>query len=493
MDNIILTPYAPILVESTRAIGYSFESALADIIDNSIAKNAKEINIYFDSNSPQFIAILDDAIGMNKEELTRAMRYGSYNSLDVRDEKDLGRFGLGLKMASLSQCRKLTVITKQNDVVLAAQWDIDYIIETQEWSLRFFDENDISNFKFKEQIEKLNSQNSGTIVIWENFDKLCNSSAEPESLFDEKIELARKHIALVFHRFLTSQAKNIKLSIKFNGLLVEGVDPFLLDHPGTQLLEEHNLKMHNHIIKVKPYILPHISKLTNKDKKKLGDLEDLKQNQGFYVYRNNRLIIWGTWFRLIKQYELNKLARISIDIPNSLDSEWDIDIKKSKASLPDVLKKPLLNVIENAVGRSERVYKYRGRAVKSDELNHIWNVIDERGKIQYLVNRDLAIFKQLEDSLDETGVVLLDSLIKMVENSFPYADVYCRLAQSKDVGDTTNNLDFDEVYNIAQSMLSSIKVVNGNIESAINELEKLDFFAKYPEVLKRVKKEHLND
>ena len=123
------------------------------------------------------------------------------------------------------------------------------------------------------------------------------------------------------------------------------------------------------------------------------------------------MIIWGTWFRLIKQNELGKLARVRVDIPNSLDSIWEIDIKKSTASLPHFIKKNLADIVENTVGRSERVYKYRGRNVQTDNLIHIWNPIDDRGKLQYQVNRELPVLQMLEKHVDDEGSALLLSLI----------------------------------------------------------------------------------
>lgn len=356
MKNELLLPFAPILVESTRSIGYSFETALADIIDNSIGKDASEIEIYFDSNYPQFIAVIDNATGMSNEELVSAMRYGSRSSLDQRDAKDLGRFGLGLKTASLSQCRKLTVISKQNGNLNAAQWDLDYINEVGDWALKRFTKDEIAELRFAAELDKFES---GTIVLWENFDRMLGGAANQRKVFDEKMSIAQRHVALVFHRFLGDEMGAHRVKIQFNGMRVAPIDPFLSSHPATQPLSEQTLKVANETIKVKPYILPHASKLSQKDKKQLGDLGDLRQNQGFYVYRNRRLIIWGTWFRLIKQGELNKLARVRVDIPNSLDSIWEIDIKKSTASLPDVIKKNLVSIVEQSVGRSERVYQYR--------------------------------------------------------------------------------------------------------------------------------------
>lgn len=159
MKKEIILPYAPILVESTRSIGYSFESALADIIDNSISKNAKEIHIRFNSATPQFVAVIDDACGMNQHELIAAMRYGSKSSQDVRDVNDLGRFGLGLKMASLSQCRKLTVITKQDENIYGAQWDLDYIIDQEDWALKCFNETEINSIPFADELRKKRKRN----------------------------------------------------------------------------------------------------------------------------------------------------------------------------------------------------------------------------------------------------------------------------------------------------------------------------------------------
>lgn len=489
MESKIILPYAPILVESTRSIGYSFESALADIIDNSISKGAKEINVRFDANDPQYVAVIDDACGMSQEELIVAMRYGSRSSQDIRDVDDLGRFGLGLKMASLSQCRKLTVITKQGDSLFAAQWDLDFIIENGDWILKTFDEIEIREFLF---VDELLEKESGTIVIWQDFDRMLNGAVNPRKVFDEKIDIAEKHIALVFHRFTGEETPTKRLKIYFNNSKVEPIDPFLSNHPATQPLVEQTLLVENSIIKVKPYVLPFASKLSAKDKKQLGDLADLRHNQGFYVYRNKRLIIWGTWFRLIKQHELNKLARVRVDIPNSLDSLWEIDIKKSSASLPDVIKKNLVSIVENTVGRSERVYRYRGRKTSDDNLQHIWNVIDNRGMFQYLINRELPLVKQLENSLDEEGLQYLDSFIKTIEDAFPYGDVYFRLAKNENSAQT-NSLEFEEAYKVGCDMIEAYKATNNDISNFLPTLSKIDFFIKYPDVVAKLQEEFLDD
>lgn len=175
MQEKIVMPYAPILAESTRSIGYSFEAAVADIIDNSISASATEVRICFSSRDPQWLCIEDNGWGMTPVELENAMRYGSQSSTDVRRKDDLGRFGLGLKMASLSQCRKVTVMTKKDDVTCAACWDLDYIIQQKNWSLQFYSEEELEDMP---GYLYLKLKDSGTVVTWERFDRLKQGAAQ---------------------------------------------------------------------------------------------------------------------------------------------------------------------------------------------------------------------------------------------------------------------------------------------------------------------------
>lgn len=489
MEEKIVVPYAPILVESTRSIGYSFEAAVADIIDNSISAGATEIRVAFWSKDNQYLCVEDNGCGMTAEKLESAMRYGSQSSQDVRAQNDLGQFGLGLKMASLSQCRKVTVLTKKDGVLSAACWDLDYIIEKDNWALKTYSDdelNEIPGYLY------LSDKESGTVVVWQAFDRLQQAAKDTQKAFDEKLDDTRKHIALVFHRFLNDENPKNRITIYFNGEEVEGADPFLTKHPATQPLSEQILRINGEEIRVKPYVLPFASKLSVKDIQSLGGKDDLRQKQGFYIYRNRRLIIWGTWFRLIRQQELGKLARVRVDIPNSLDAMWDIDIKKSTASLPAFVRKDLAAIVENTVGRSERVYRYRGRNVQTDTLEHLWNPIDERGKFQYRINREFAMLKILEQHLDEEGLSLFDSFIKILEDTFPYSDVYYRLAKN-DVNVTESALPDEEVFSVANQMVQELKEIGGDIQTFIQNMDKMDFFVKYPDVVRKIKEVYSNE
>ena len=186
------------------------------------------------------------------------------------------------------------------------------------------------------------------------------------------------------------------------------------------------------------------------------------------------------------------MARVRVDIPNTLDSIWEIDIKKSKASLPSFIKRNLADIVRNAVGRSEHIYKYRGRNIQTDTLTHIWNPIDERGVFQYRVNRDFPIYTMLEEHLDEMGISLLDSFVKMLEDSFPYADVYYRLAKNES-NMSEQSLDSDSVYEIADQMVQQIISGGGSVRHFLNTMDKMDFFAKYPDVVSKIREVYVDD
>lgn len=473
MNVQVVEPRADILVESTRSIGYTFESALADIIDNSIGNGATHIDVRFSSIDPRYIAILDDGCGITPDELIIAMRYGSKNVNDQRAESDLGRFGLGLKTASLSQCRKLTVISKKNNVISAASWDLDFIIEQQGWSLKVYDYDEIVN-QYNKAIpgilEQLNAYETGTIVIWENFDKMLEGASEPDTLFDEKISIARSHLELIYHNFLDKTSKS-PIEIRFNYLPLAAKDPFLTKHPGTQPLSEEYINLEGHNIKVKPYILPYINKLSPSDIELLGTLDDLRNKQGIYVYRNNRLIIWGTWFRLDTKNELNKLARIRVDIPNSLDHIWDIDIKKSTASLPNSIKQNLKFIVIRAIGSSERVYIHQGNKLINDEYDHVWELRKTKEETFFKINKELLIYKAFLESLSAEQAKQFKALIKLMEATVPFKYAYTLLTKNEGTFDKDYS---DEARKLFQD-LSSFDTMSR--EELIMALEKIDFFA----------------
>lgn len=275
METINLPPHAPTLIESTRAIGYSLETAVADIIDNSVTALASNVDIFF-FPVDAYIAILDDGYGMDSAKITNAMQYGSKNPNEKRDVNDLGRFGLGLKTASLSQCRVLTIISKQNGHIEGRRWDIDHVIKTDEWSLLALGEEDFVGIP---QIEKLHAIKSGTLILWQNLDRLKIGEPHFEEIFGKKMDSVREHLGMVFHRYLTGESGIKKLSISMNDDLVRAADPFILKK-STQAMDDDPIRIRGHKVIIRPYILPHISKLTRNELSSLGGKEGLRRQQG---------------------------------------------------------------------------------------------------------------------------------------------------------------------------------------------------------------------
>ncbi|MDU5110580.1 MAG: ATP-binding protein [Clostridium sp.] len=433
-------PFAPSLIESMRSLGYSFESAIADIVDNSISANASKIDIKVSLGNKPYIIIFDNGCGMNKNEIEEAMRYGSKNPLEKREVTDLGRFGLGLKSASLSQCRKLVVVSKKDGQLSCYSWDLDYIIKKASWSMIGYTKEEILMFP---EIEMFNEVDTGTYVLLEQFDRIKESTNDLNKTLTNKVDSMINHLALVFHRFLER-----KVEISVNNKKVEGREPFLSNHKGTQIKRSQNVNINGFNIVVKPYILPHLNKLTLKDIEKVGSKESLRNEQGFYIYRNERLIIWGTWFRLERKDELSKLARVMVDIPSDLDYMWNIDIKKSSANLPDIIKRSLYNCVIESVGGSEAVHTYRGRKIQSTDINLIWERIEVRDNYyEYRVNRDIPQLKILEASLNLKQLKYLNEMITQLEERFPITNLYVDVAKGKVVEQSVEDEErVEELY-----------------------------------------------
>lgn len=488
MREVNLPPYAPNLIESTRSIGYSFEMALADIVDNSISNFADRVDVRFSDETEPFVAVIDDGTGMTAGELEAAMRYGSVSSQAERETTDLGRFGLGLKMASMSQCRRLTVITKCRGKMAAAQWDLDRILETKEWSLATFSGDELQKLRFH---EKLDDYESGTVVLWEHLDRIAESPVDFKREFDARLDFADRHLSLVFHRFLEDKRQKDHLDLYFNNRLLEPIDPFMRSNPATQPLEPETLFVNDVPIIVKPYIMPYVSKLSAEERRQLDQYKDLNLKQGLYIYRNKRLIAWGKWFRLLSDNDLQRLTRVQIDLPNNIDDDWSIDVKKSSAQIPSGIKERLAQIVRQSVGKSERVYKYRGARVNADNNEHVWNRIENRGKIQYMVNKDSPIFKAMAEKLNDDQNRMLNSFVKSLEDVFPYGAVYFDLAKDKEY--TQNTLPTEEAYAIAKETVEGLSHTPQEAAVQVKNLAKIDLFQKYPEVIRMLEKEYNHD
>lgn len=464
-----ITPPATSLLKGLRAIGYNFSTAVADLIDNSITAKAKNIKLYSDplEDEPYF-AILDDGCGMNYNELENAMIFGSDREGKVDCEEDLGRFGLGLKSASLSQCKKLIVVSKKYGRIHAMSYDIDLIEKTNSWDLQILNDSEISLLPF---ITELNKLNSGTIVIWNNFDKLkAESGSNFENAFRNTIGAMNKHIEYVFHRFYEN------INIYSNNKRIERRDPFLQSSLKGQHGREMIIKVYGSEIKVVPHTLPYANKLTQEEKALLGNPKSIYDEQGFYIYRNKRLIYWGNWMHMGYKSELNKLARIQVDIPSTLDEMWMLDVKKSSAKIPDVIKEQIKIAIEESTIKSKRVIRYRGdNEAKSDFP--IWSRIKDRdGFVKYEINRNNPLLDVLFDNIGKNECLILESFLSQIETYLPKSRI------QNDNADAINIINGDEDIEdttLIQDVINCLSLFPQSIrESQLDKLLKCEAYLK---------------
>lgn len=452
--TISLIPRASTLIKSMRNIGYSLESALADIIDNSITAGARTIQIFAEIENSQIqIGILDDGNGMSEQELHEALRLGSRNPDDFRDRTDLGRFGLGLKTASISQCRRLSVVTRRQGRGNAAIWDLDHAEEADNWVIQI--PNDYLEVPLADQLGE-----SGTLVLWEKLDKLSRQAGvcDLEGLFATRMDETRKHLELVFHRFLASNSGPNKVKILLNGVPLVPFDPFNSSHPATCRDPKETIRINDHLVTLQAFTLPHHSKVSSSEWKRYEGKGGYLKSQGFYVYREKRLILYGTWFGLARQKELTKLSRVKVDIPNGLDSLWDIDVKKSSARPPQQVRAKMRNLIERMGGTSERVYRARGRRLTSGNRLPVWDRVKKGNTIFYRINEDHPVLENFSSRLPEELKAEFSKILELTGATLPVDALFA------DFGETPEEVRGTPISNntLASVILTALKRLQQN-------------------------------
>ena len=416
-------PDAAALMITARSFGnYDLAGALADLIDNSITAESKNIEIicrYLDDGDCE-VRIRDDGRGMTEVELRAAMRPASSNPANERSPDDLGRFGWGLKSASFSQAKILTVISWTNGLVSGAGWDLDNI---DDFAMSVYDHQSATALMQTPIITE-----SGTELIWSNCDRLSENGTLSRNQFNNLIVQARQKLSLIFHRYLSGEQGKFKpLRISLNNTPLEEIDPFCRSNLATRSFDPETIELrsnnHKSKIMMQAFTLPHYSKLSEDDYEKFGGEEGYLRNQGFYVYRNRRFIIWGTWFQLAKHGELSKLVRIQVDIPNTLDDIWKITVDKSDAQLPTTLKKRMKVLIEEFRISSSNTFRSKGAKIDRTGKGKVWERTVRNQMIRYRVNRDHPLVRSTVDGFSKGDKSKILDLLELVESEIPVESI----------------------------------------------------------------------
>ena len=416
MSTVSSTPQASLLLEALRSVGYSEEAAIADIVDNAISAEADTIVINFDWDK-KCISIVDNGQGMEKNELYENMQIGSSDPAQPRSNKDLGRFGMGMKTAAFSLGRRVTVVTSKDNQINNAAWDLDQVGDIG-WQLIIDDDGKYDHFlnEFREH---------GTAVVISTLDNLIDETdlKKSKTHFYAVIRKVSEHLKLVFHRFISEDG--LKIFVNNEQELVAW-DPFITANPATQELADEEVwdPQFNTCAKIQPYVLPHKTKFaTEIEYEKAAGYKGWNRNQGIYIYRNRRLIIHGTWFDIIRKEPAFNLARIKVDISSEADDDWKIDIKKSRASLPIYLKDRMITAIDDCTTRSTKVFNSRGaysKAPVSPNLDFVWEQTRNNGNYAFKINKKHPLLNSIRKELDDEGKNRLKAYVSLIENFAPF-------------------------------------------------------------------------
>ncbi|HCP80680.1 MAG TPA: hypothetical protein DIT67_03500 [Octadecabacter sp.] len=369
--DLINEPDAPRLINGLRDTGYNFRTAAADIIDNSIAAGATLINASVDlhQDGKKFVYFGDNGSGMDADGVFMAMRYGA----PKRDNPEsLGKFGLGLKTASTSVCRQFTVISrKSGDAGFnKLTWDLDHVENTGQWEMC---QTSVEPDE-EEAFDELCGSGSGTLVIWSKCDRILTKNYDEPGGAKEKAavkrlaEGLRSHIGMIYHRFLDqSDERERYIEIAVDGQIAQPWDPFF-KKKSEQVLSKTAQAMEiqvedesTHEAQVAAWILPHSDDLADDEKKKV---RISNQGQGFYIYREGRLISNGGWLSVFGGLDPHmSLLRVEFDFGHELDEAFSIDVKKSRILLDPALSEYLGNLL--APARREANLRYRKKTQKA--------------------------------------------------------------------------------------------------------------------------------
>lgn len=357
-------PSARRLIHSLRDMGYEFAPAIADLVDNSLEAGASQIDVWIEFlGDESWVRIADNGSGMNGATLREAMRYGSERDYA---ENDLGKFGLGMKTASLSQCRRLTVASRPKAAGRLAtySWDLDHIEETDRWEVLPVEKADLP-----ESIAEALESGQSTVVLWEQLDRILGYQ-HPYGEFQRKqlAQMSREveeHLAMVFHRFLSGEARRRRVKIRLNGNLIAPWDPFCRGEKRLRKLEGRSIQVeHNDVsgeVLFEPFVLPHQNRFSSADAhEQAAGPRKWNRQQGFYIYRADRLIQSGGWSGMRVQDEHTKLARVALSFGPKLDEAFKINVAKMRVQLPAQMKHDLERLLSPVIRAADGEYRSGG-------------------------------------------------------------------------------------------------------------------------------------
>lgn len=428
----LANPNPEFLIKSIAEQGYSLETALADLMDNSITASALRIEVLTKIDTEPFILFIsDNGDGMSKESLKRNMQFPSKSPEDSRESNDLGRFGLGLKTASFSQTRAFTVLSRKKGSAFFSglTWDVKHLKDSGKWEMIIN-----SNEEIAEILEQYNNisndhQNSSndfipnTIVVWKGlykFENFLDVKNKQDALKEEITNTTSEYLSIVFHKFMERQTNRV--DIRINNTIVKPFNPFPIDNSNLRALEPLQKEFGKDIVKIQGFVLPNTSIKETKENSNpwTPHNKSLMDMEGLYIYRADRLILFGGWNGLIKKMPRLQLGRLKIDIGNKVDHLFHLNVAKSQINIPHDLKNSFLRAVVDLKAEAQKEYFNHGLKTftqrPSEHSSELFYKTATNKGVLIRINDEFPLLKSLKSSLNNKQKAELNFILKMSSN-----------------------------------------------------------------------------
>jgi hypothetical protein len=479
----LLRPDPAGTIRSLASLGYSPEAAIADLIDNSVAAGARSVAITCTwAGAESWVRVADDGSGMDEDALLRGLTVGG-RALDSRAGSDLGRFGMGLKTASFSQARTLVVSSKTcNGRWATRTWDTDHVVAVGDWEL-------LNGAPLEAEPPLIDAQrllpNGGTVVLWLGLSRLTTADAAStdeaaQKEFYRHVNAIDSHLAMVFSRYLADR-KNLRITL--DGEDITSWDPFLR---GMKFVEQLPPETPLPGVLVQGFVMPHRSRLTEEQFKSGGGPRGWLDQQGFYVYRKDRLIVSGDWLGIggFRKDEKHVLARIAVELPPEQDLDWALDVKKSIATPPPALAGHLRRIAKATREKASSVMSHRGRVVRdrqTDSVDFTWRAVRQFGRTRFVINRAHPLLREIFDRYPATRSYV-NTLLGMIETTLPLGVI----RSTSDTSELAHEVDRDELevpddlIDMARRMMEVLMNRGEPVAAALGRVTRMPPFSDYP-------------
>jgi hypothetical protein len=425
----LANPNPEFLIKSIAEQGYSFETALADLMDNSITANASRIEVLTKIDSEPFLLFLsDNGDGMDKVSLKKNMQFPSKSPEESREISDLGRFGLGLKTASFSQTRKFTVLSRKKGSkdFFGLTWDVNHLKRSGKWEMIINSKEEIKqiteqyNSISKEHLNSSSDYIPNTIVVWKGlykFENYVNEKNKQDALKEEITNTTSEYLSIVFHKFMERQINS--LHIRINNTLVNPFNPFPTENSNLRSLEPLQKEFGKDFVRIQGFVLPNTS-IKDDSNTWTPQNKSLMDMEGLYIYRADRLILFGGWNGLIKKMPRLQLGRLKIDIGNKVDHLFHLNVAKSQINIPHDLKNAFLRAIVDLKTEAQKEYFNHGlKSFKQHPTEHsselFYKIATNKG-VLLRINDEFPLLKSLKSSLTTKQKAELNFILKMNSN-----------------------------------------------------------------------------